>query len=198
KLFGINEYAASAAIIYWFVDGIARAGLDLPEPNWVALCRWATAEFARQRSLVVAHHAAMMDPIAMAMAACLCARLRALSNSGALGMTSAHQALLPSVTELEQAIVELFDQQTQSGIWPKYFPLFHYQEAGSNFCFTFELLEAVLTDFSDKSNRLIGNADFIDGLELAVTWCERNRLQYSTTRDTKQLLFTGWNSGGFI
>jgi hypothetical protein len=196
--FGINDYTSSAAVIYWFLDGVYRAKLTLPGSNWETLCKWAAAEFAHQRSLVVAQHAAMMDPVAMAMAACLCAKLRRLSNKGRLGLNSAHQALLPSITELEQSILELFEQQTASGIWPKYFPLFHYQEAGSNFCFTFELLEAVLTEFSDTENRLVANAAFVQGLELAVTWCERNRLQYATRRKGKTKLYTGWNSGGFV
>ena len=139
-----------------------------------------------------------MDPVAMAMAACLCSRLRSLSNRGELGLTSAHQAILPSVPELEQAILELFALQTGSGIWPKYFPLFHYQEAGSNFCFTFELLEAVLTEFSGPHNTLIEDSRFVDGLERAVLWCEKNRVTYSTVRDGSRVIFTGWNSGGFV
>jgi hypothetical protein len=196
--FAINEYSSSAAVMYWFVDGITRAEITLPKKNWDVLCVWATDEFTRQRSLVVAQHAAMMDPIAMAMAACLCAKLRGLSNGGILGLTSAHQAKLPSVTELEESILELFELQTSSGIWPKYFPLFHYQEAGSNFCFTFELLEAVLTEFSGADNRLVDHPNFVNGLELAVTWCERNRLRYTSEREKKQLVFTGWNSGGFV
>jgi hypothetical protein len=197
KYFGINEYASSSAVIYWFVDGVARAGLELPPDNWDGLCEWAASEFARQRSIVVAKHAAMMDPIAMAMAACLCARLRSISNRGELGTTSALQAKLPSVVELEQSILELFGEQTDSGIWPKYFPLFHYQEAGSNFCFTFELLEAVLTEFGDKHNRLISQEPFIEGLERAVGWCEQNRLRYSRSTAGAEP-FMGWNSGGFL
>jgi hypothetical protein len=193
--FGINEYASAAAVVYWFVDGVGRAGFELPGPKWEQLCRWAAAEFDRQRSLVVAKHAAMMDPVAMAMSACLCARLRSISNRSSLGATSAHQALLPSTIELEQSVLELFAEQTQSGIWPKYFPLFHYQEAGSNFCFTFELLEAILTEFGDKHNRLMTYTSFVDGLELAVTWCERNRLGYSNAKGVK---FEGWNSGGVL
>jgi ATPase family protein associated with various cellular activities (AAA) len=195
EYFRINDYASAAAIVYWFVDGVTRAKLSLPENNWEILCKWATLEFARQRSLVVAKHAAMMDPVAMAMAACLCARLRSISNNSDLGASSAHQSLLPSTIELEQSVLELIDEQTKSGIWPKYFPLFHYQEAGSNFCFTFELLEGVLAEFSNKDNRLIRNESFIHGLERAVTWCERNRVSYSRA-DRK--LFAGWNSGGLL
>lgn len=201
--FRINNYPPAAAVIYWFVDGVHRGHIDLEPRRWQVLCDWAASEFARQRSLVVARHAAMMDPVSMGMAACLCARLRAISSKGQRGMDSAHQAGLPSVVELEESILELFAEQTESGIWPKYFPLFHYQEAGSNFCFTFELLEAVLTEFSQTSSdvsetasRLFGNDNFLRGLERAVTWCETNRLEFPYTRIQKQLTFRGWNSGG--
>lgn len=196
--FSINAYESAAAVIYWFVDGVDRAKIRLPVSNWNTLCRWATKEFGRQRSLVVAKHAAMMDPVAMAMAACLCARLRSISNRAKLGTTNSHQTLLPSIVELEQAVIELFQEQTSSGIWPKYFPLFHYQEAGSNFCFTFELLEAVLKEFGDEHNSLIGRVSFIEGLERAITWCEQNRLQCSESREGNLTHFTGWNSGGFF
>src|SRR5258708_7756842 len=196
--FQINEYPPAAAVIYWFVDGIDRAKIDLPPTHWDRLCDWAREEFGRQRSLVVAKHAAMMDPVAMAMSACLCARLRAISKKADRGTTNALQAKLPSILELECSVIELFAEQTKSGIWPKYFPLFHYQEAGSNFCFTFELLEAVLTEFGDRHNTLITHPSFIAGLEDTVTWCEHNRLRYSENKNNKSTSYTGWNSGGFL
>lgn len=191
--FGINKYNPAATVVYWFVDGVDRAQIQLPHQNWDKLCLWAAEEFTRQRSLVTAKHAAMMDPIAMAMAACLCARLKAISDrtDPRGGMTL--QTKLPSSVELEKAALELFREQTQSGIWPKYFPLFHYQEAGSNFCFTFELLEAVLNEFG--TTKLLEQRVFISGLERAVDWCEQNRLHFIGNKSRK---FGGWNSGGFI
>jgi hypothetical protein len=195
--FRINDYAASPVIIYWFVDAIDRAGISLSRNEWGVLCGWAAQEFAHQRSLVVAKNAVMMDPVAMAMAACLCVRLRSISHAGRHGMSSSHQAVLPSVPELNQSILELFDEQTDSGIWPKYFALFHYQEAGSNFCFTFELLEAVLTEFGEQTG-LMNHVAFIRGLEKAITWCEQNRLEYVKKSGAGVVKFCGWNSGGFL
>jgi hypothetical protein len=191
--FSINEYPPSAAVLYWFVDGIARAKITLTGDQWDAVCTWAAKEFNHERSLVVAGHDAMMDPIAMGMSACLCARLRAISDEADLGTTKEHLAILPSVVELEHSIETLISQQTNSGIWPKYFPLFHYQDAGSNFCFTFELLEAVLYEFRGNT-KVLGNPQFVEGLEKAVTWCERNRQKCSEGTDE----YTGWNSGGYI
>lgn len=187
--FSINEYPASAAVVYWFVDGIDRARIELRTENWSDLCAWAAKQFNHQRSLVVAKHDAMMDPVAMGMCACLCSRLRSISDRALHGATKGHLAILPSMVELEQAIKELLSHQTDSGIFPKYFPIFHYQDAGSNFCFTFELLEAVLHEFGNCDGNLVSTGDYIAGLEKAVAWCESNRLKYP---------FAGWNSGGYL
>ncbi len=113
-------------------------------------------------------------------------------------MSNKNLSLLPSELELERSIRRLFTQQTPSGIWNKYFPLFHYEEAGSNFCFTFELLEAILCEFGGVEFKLLDNSEILEGLERAVDWCENNRLECSGPHpDTgKTIRFTGWNSGG--
>lgn len=197
-LFKINNYPPSAAVIYWYVDGIHRANISLSAPEWETLCRFAATEFESQRSRFDARHAAMMDPVSMAMAACLCARLRLISKDLLLGTAKQHQEILPSTAELESSVKDLFLEQTSSGIWPKYFPLFHYQDAGSNFCFTFELLEAILVEFGTKQNHLLTQELVIAGLERAVSYCELHRLHCSesgATRGQKET-FHGWNSGG--
>jgi SpoVK/Ycf46/Vps4 family AAA+-type ATPase len=195
--FAINEYSPSAAVVYWFVDGIDRANIEIKASDWERLCRWAEEHFTHQRSITLAEHDAMMDPVAMAMSACLCARLRRISESTANKAAKDHLAHLPSLVELEHSIGELFKRQSISGIWPKYFPLFHYQDAGSNFCFTFELLEAVLTEFGHKDNHLLEDTAFLEGLTRAVSWCERNLLKYSVRESQKgRVAYRGWNSGG--
>jgi len=192
--FRINDYEPSAAVVYWFVDGVSRAEMSLQPEGWNRLCEFAVDEFGRQRSRVVARDAALMDPVAMAMAACLCARLRTISKSLGSGTNNSHHSMLPSTAELESAIVDLFSLQTPTGIWPKYFPLFHYQDAGSNFCYTFELLEAVLFEFGREGNRLLTEEAVISGLERAVNSCEVNRLQSAEENDGPT--YSGWNSGG--
>lgn len=195
--FRINDYEPSAAVLYWFVDGVSRARMYLgPEQNWNRLYEFATDEFGRQRSRVVAKDAAVMDPVAMAMSACLCARLRTISKSQLCGTSNKHHSMLPSTAELESAIVDLFAEQTPSGIWPKYFPLFHYQDAGSNFCYSFELLEAVLFEFGREGNRLLAQESVISGLERAVHSCGVNRLQSAENEKGKAVPYSGWNSGG--
>lgn len=131
-----------------------------------------------------------MDPVAMGMAACLCARLRHTSGTPRLGTTKQHLALLPSVVELERAILEMISMQTRTGIWHKYFPMFHYEDAGSNYCFTFELLESVLHEFSAPEYTLLQNDDFVEGVDKAIRWCETSYLRYYDGK------YKGWNSGG--
>ncbi len=66
--------------------------------------------------------------------------------------------------------------------------------AGSNYCFTFELLEAILNEFGRPDNHLLEDEQFIRGLEKAVNWCEVNRLRFTEGKSPS----SGWNSGGYI
>jgi hypothetical protein len=190
--FSINKYPPSAALMYWFVDGVDRGKIRLGSQQWQSLCRSARQQFDRQRSLVVAQHEALMDPIAMAMAACLCARLRKIAKSAKSSQLAECLQLLPSPLELQHAIKVFFDNQRPSGIWPKYFPLFHYPKAGSNFCFAYETLEAVIAEFGHDESNLLAAPPILQKLEHALTWCTDNRLPYSV----EQVSYNGWNSGG--
>ena len=194
----IKDYPPAAAVVYWFVDGVANAELDLGE-NWNELVHYASAEFRKQRSLVVARHTAMMDPVAMAMAACLCARLHSLSTRADRKFQTTGS--LPTTLELESAIIDLFQEQTPSGLWPKYFPLFHYDDAGSNFCYTFEMLEAILLEFGNVDSTIFQQTAVVEGFEKAVSSCVANRLVFigaSKPDPAKIATFCGWNSGGYL
>ncbi|HTC92499.1 MAG TPA: ATP-binding protein [Terriglobales bacterium] len=192
KRFGISKYPPSAAVVYWFVDGIDRGEIRLGIGQWRSLCDWAREEFNRQRSLVVAQHEALMDPVAMAMAASLCSRLRTIADTSKSSVIGSCLKLLPSSVELQHGIKVLFDKQSPSGIWPKYFPLFHYPKAGSNFCFTYEMLEAVLAEFGYGASSFLAMSPTLQRLDHALTWCVDNRLKYSVNGRT----YHGWNSGG--
>jgi len=190
--FQINDYPPAAAVIYWFVDGVCRSKVELGPTRLRKLLRFAGEDFNRQRSLVLASHDAMMDPVSLGMAACLCARLRLMCKQRSYGLDAGDSASLPSLQELQHSIKEVFGFQTDSGIWPKYFPMFHYQEAGSNFCFTFELLEAILHEFGDPASEWLNDSFVVDVFEKAVEWCQKSRLTHLIGTKT----YSGWNSGG--
>jgi hypothetical protein len=190
--FQINKYPATAALLYWFLDGVTRGGIGITASQCRSFCAWAQKEFNHQRSLVLAGHEALMDPVAMAMAACLCARLRKFVEKTKSEPFARALKLLPSSVELGHGISTLFDHQAPSGIWRKYFPLFHYPKAGSNFCFTFEMLEAVLLEFGSPDFEYLDSAKILKGLSDAVAWCTKYRLAFIADRTT----YNGWNSGG--
>jgi len=192
RRFAINKYPPSAAVIYWFVDGVDRGKIPLGAKEWQSLSNWARHQFNMQRSLVVAQHEALMDPIAMAMAACLCARLRRIADVSKRSSITHCLQLLPSTVELQHGIKVFFDKQSPSGIWPKYFPLFHYPKAGSNFCFTYEALEAVLAEFGTSDSEFLATPPILQKLERALDWCIDSRLRYSINGHP----YNGWNSGG--
>ena len=113
-------------------------------------------EFSRQISLVTSSgHDTMMDPVSMAMTAGLCAKLRDMApdvntEEDALALPS----ILPS-GRIAECIAALMAKQQESGIWMKYFPMFQYFKsgAGGNYCFSFEMLEAILSEFCKRDGR---------------------------------------------
>lgn len=194
--FRIFEYPTAPAIVYWFIDGIQRSEIDLGN-KWEGICTWASHSFLRQLSRVSSKQEILMDPIAMAMAACLCAKLRKIAKGAKLGCSPSLLSNLPSTIELENSINALFiEHQSECGIWPKYFPLFHYPDAGSNYCFAFEMLEAILNEFGYQIILKDKNDIILQGLEKAIKWCDDNR--FECLENTTNEKYSGWNSGGQI
>jgi hypothetical protein len=156
---------------------------------------WAEENFHQKLSIVLADHDALMDPVAMAMAACLCRRLQKMIEKGRLGTTIGLLQKLPTNNELELGINKLLERQSTSGIWPKYFPLFDYPDGGSNFCFTFEMLEAIIKEFGEidgPSTSLLLNEKNLEHIDRALEWCKKNRLFFPHSGNE----YKGWNSGG--
>jgi hypothetical protein len=178
------------ALAYWLVDGADRLGIPL-RGGWKSIAEWATLEFTRQFSLVSAHDDAIMDPVAMAMAACLAERLRSIASRPRFRSADQIKRVLPTRQELEKAIALLFNEQQLSGIWDKFFPMFYYRDpkkpGGANYCFAFEFLEAILSEFGA---RILACEPVLAGLEKACGWCVRNRLQYHCEGQE----YRGWNS----
>jgi ATPase family associated with various cellular activities (AAA) len=190
--FRVSGYPPTPTLAYWLLDSIENLEIEPSAIQWTAFADWAAREFNRQLSYVVARDHALLDPVAMTMAASLLKRLLVVRVRRGL-LPKLSEALVPLV-ELRHGVSELFRFQTESGIWPKFFPLFHYQDAGSNYCFTFEFLEAILKEFGDRESQLCEIPSVLPGLELAVEWCDHNRMTYRMNGIT----YTGWNSGGEI
>lgn len=188
----VTKYKPTPTIGYWFLDAIdALAFVDqVPQESWRRLVRWAAEQFTSQVSLLIARHESIMDPVAMVMAACLVSRLRTVLNG--LNQVWALEFLedLPSKIELRDGVRRFFLEQAPSGIWPKYFPLFHYPAMGSNFPFTFEVLEAILNEFG--SDQVIEEPIVLERLERSVLWCKSNRLECRH----EGVWYRGWHSGG--
>lgn len=192
--FRVEDYPRKSATAYWFIDAIENFGLIAKRDSdfWKGITAWVAENFARQVSLSTSNHDALKDPIEMSMAACLSNRLQRLLASQDFESLHELRSSLPTSIEVEDAIVKSFSYQLESGIWPKYFPLFNYREggAGSNYLFSFELLEAIVHEFG--GSKLLENRVVLRGIERALSWCESNRLEYLY----KGVIFKGWNSGG--
>lgn len=184
-----SSLRANPALGYWLIDGADALSIDVAKalPD---IARWAADEFRLQVSLVSAHDDVIMDPIAMAMAACVTERLRTITSLKLDGKVNNDvRRVLPSRRELIHGLTLLFKEQQPSGIWDKYFPMFYYKkEGGANYCFAFELLEAILNEFGTS---VLQDDLLLAGVERACRWCEENRLKYVSGGKT----YCGWNAG---
>jgi len=190
ECFAVEKFGPKSALAYWFLDAVERLGVKVTISRLTKLVEWVAGEFSSQFSYVVANDDALLDPVAMVMAACVVKRLHRWRVEGKLSRPLYER--LPPITELRHAVSELFRFQGKSGIWPKYFPLFNYPASGaSNYCFTFEFLEAMLTEFGDPESHLFEMPGVLPGLELALEWCNENRFVFSD----KGIPYYGWNSG---
>jgi hypothetical protein len=191
KTFRVSTYPESASMAYWFVDGVTKANVEIPPTCWKEIRDWAVRYFDSQLRHVVSGNDPLMDPISLAMASCLISRLRKTFHADA--MLSEYVEKLPSQVELTYAVKQVFEQQAPSGIWHKYFPLFHFPKSGAaDYTFSFEFLEAILIEFSDRDDNILANDWALDRIEKAIRWCDNNRFTFRK----KDELFSGWNAGG--
>jgi ATPase family associated with various cellular activities (AAA) len=189
--FRVERYPPKTAMAYWFVDGVTKARIEVAEQDWRRVANWSAQQFERQLSYVDSHNDALMDPPALAMAACLVSRIRKTSDT--TSELSEISNSLPSRVELLHAVEQVFTKQSGSGIWHKHFPLFHFPGSGAaDYCFSFEFLEAILIEFADMD--ILENPLVLEGIEKAVAWCRNNRFHYRKGNDT----YAGWNAGGEV
>jgi len=193
KWFAVSGYPPKATIAYWFVDGATNAGLNL-DTHLPRIASWATKQFHQQLINVSAGNDALMDPPELAMAACLINRIhRHCNDRPELGLLEITHSL-PSQIELQFAIKRVLVEQPNSGIWHKYFPLFHFPHGGgaADYCFSFEFLEAILVEFGVA---VLQTKAIVEAFGRSVAWCDGHLLHFVTTAKEH---YRGWNSGGEV
>jgi len=116
--FGVGVYPSTPAIAYWFVDAVENLRPNIGKSFWDKITSWSSETFARQVSLVRAHHDSMKDPVAMGLAACLATRLRRIISDRSFRARDRLVQKLPTNIEVEAAILNAFHFQEKSGIWP--------------------------------------------------------------------------------
>jgi hypothetical protein len=189
-LFGVSGYPSKTTIAYWFLDGAINARVDLGD-NLREIAVWARTKFHDQLIYVSARNDSLMDPPELAMAACLISRIHRLcaENSAKAEISRS----LPSKEELLFAVKRVLAEQPKSGIWHKYFPLFHFPRGGgaADYCFSFEFLEAILTEFGSS---VLSTLDLLGHFKRSVLWCDTHDLHYVYGERE----YRGWNSGGEV
>jgi DNA replication protein DnaC len=189
--FAVENYPPKATHAYWFVDGVTRMKVALPKRTWKKIASWSKTEFYRQLLYVSTGNDALMDPPSLAMAACLINRIRRMTDENPRLAEIGRE--LPSATELEIAVEQVFATQAESGIWHKYFPLFHFPKGGgaADYCFSFEFLEALLVEFGAF---VLNDARRLERIKLVLRWCDAHELVFRVQSDE----YRGWNSGGEV
>lgn len=201
--FAVEDYPAKTAHAYWFVDGVIGMGIQLDLGAWETIASWASSEFHKQVIYVSAENDALMDPPMLAMAACAINRIRRMTDEHShladIGR-KLHSRLadigrpLPSVVELEFGIKQVFSKQSESGIWHKYFPLFHFPEGkgAADYCFSFEFLEAILVEFGLA---VLRDRMLLEKVKKVIRWCDTHELVFV---DSPTVTYRGWNAGGDV
>ena len=191
KAFAVMEYPAKSTHGYWFVDGAVRMKVSLHKDSWHGLANWASKEFHRQLTYVSAGNDALMAPPALAMAACLISRIRRFTE-GEADLAEVGRGL-PSTVELEFGIKQVFLTQSVTGIWHKYFPLFHFPggQGAADYCFSFEFLEAILNEFGAV---VLRDRELLERVQRAVQWCDKHELVFIHSTGH----YRGWNAGGEV
>jgi len=192
KVFAVMKYPPKTTHAYWFVDGAIGMKVDLPKSTWEKIGEWASNEFHRQLIYVSAGNDALMDPPSLAMAACLINRIRRLGiDKQELAEVTRK---LPSNVELEFGIKQVFSKQSDSGIWHRYFPLFHFPtgQGAADYCFSFEFLEATLVEFGKS---ILRDFELLQQIKRVIQWCDTHEVAFT---DQRKKTYRGWNSGGEV
>lgn len=152
----IRKFPENGYVTYWVLRGLHAWGQNINE--FKAALGWSKTEFYRQLSLFSSGADEESDAYQ-------------LGYNFLIQFKYQRSGLRDSV--IKHSLKTLFDAQLSRGVWEKKDPLFVYGENGDAYCFTFELLTALLAELKDDYDLL---ADHEDGLEKALYWAERNKI----------------------
>jgi hypothetical protein len=96
--------------------------------------------------------------------------------------------------ELGFAVERVMSEQSRSGIWHRYFPLFHFPLGGgaADYCFSFEFLEAILFEFGSA---VLQTREQLSYFKRSLAWCDSHVLHFVKSKTAH---YRGWNSGGEV
>lgn len=155
----LEDYPPNAYLTYWILLGLDVWG----KLDWTAASRtleWSRTEFYRQISLFTSNADEYSDAFQLGYNLLIQYRL-------------AQNNLKLKKPIIELGLKTLFDAQLSRGIWEKKDPLFVYGDKGDAYCFSFELLTALFTEFlanNDIDYLSIHEEHFIR----AFNWITRN------------------------
>ncbi|MGW3993935.1 ATP-binding protein [Amycolatopsis sp. NPDC004772] len=150
----LGEFPPNGYLSYW-VLAAARA-VDVAILPDSALVEWSRHEFDRQLALLSAQDEEESDAFQLAYNLVI-----------QIAFNSAQ--LRPNV--VAYALEQLKKVQLPRGVWEKKEPLFVWKDRGDAYCFSFELLTTLLSEFRKSYAEL---APFDEAFKCSLAWVERN------------------------
>lgn len=165
----IGSFRENGYLTYWILRGLDEWGVDVGK-TFAAALDWSTTEFYRQVCLFQSGTDEESDAYQLGYNLLIQYRYR--------------RKQLKS-TVLALGLKTLFDAQLERGVWEKKDPLFVYGTGGDAYCFSFELLTALLSNLDqDKASPLV---NFEEPLGRAFQWIVRTKHDQTTV--------PAWRSG---
>jgi hypothetical protein len=153
----VPNFPPNGYLTYWALIGLESWGMNVGEIQSIAGASidWSLLELFKQISLFISSDEE--------------------SDASQLAFNLLVQKRFGK-SELREPIIELslktlFDAQLTRGVWEKKNPLFVYGGRGDAYCFTFEILSALLSEFMDDIQVLEPHDK---NLARALTWIERS------------------------
>lgn len=152
----IRSFPENGYVTFWILLGLETWEKNIS--SYKQVLNWSRTEFYRQISLFASGTDEKSDAFQ-------------LGYNFLIQYKYARTDLSDAVVKL--ALQTLFDAQLSRGVWEKKDPLFVYGQGGDAYCFSFELLNALLVTLEGDVDLII---DYEGNLNRAFNWAQRNCL----------------------